>query len=261
MRKISLVLLLIITLTGCRSELKTDSNSQGYLLDSSKFDLRVLFVGNSYTFYNDLPELFVTLAASGGKAVYQDSSTANGYTLLRHADTEDKIGKITVDKISNPSQIWDYVILQEQSTCPVNAFEDFESGSKKLTDMIVEASAKPAFYMTWGRKDGFEGLSFEDMNNALETAYSEVANPKNELLVPIGSVWGKIRDEDELFSLKLWNKDGSHPSYVGSYLNACVFYAVFFNESPVGLWLDPKKISTEDAEKAQNFVADFFGFE
>lgn len=116
MKKVLFILLLLIILIGCGSELlKTDSNPQSSQLDNSVYDLRVLFVGNSYTVYNDLPELFVALAASGGKVVYQDSSTSNAYNLLMHGDTEDRIGTRTVGKIGDYSQEWDYVVLQEQS--------------------------------------------------------------------------------------------------------------------------------------------------
>lgn len=256
MKKILFILFFLIILVGCDR-----SNSQLPLPDDGQYDLRVLFVGNSYTYYNDFPELFASLAASGGKTVYQGSSTATNYTLLRHADSEDKVGAKTIQMIGDTSPNWDYVVLQEQSRRPDTAFEDFEKGAKKLTDMIVASNAAPAFFMTWGRRGGSGGLSFEESNAILETAYLEVANDNNGLLVPIGSVWGAIRKENEPFSLKLWHNDGSHPSYAGSYLNACIFYAAFFNESPVGLWYDPKKIQTKDVEIIQKYVANYFEFE
>ncbi|KAI4453444.1 cystathionine beta-synthase [Holotrichia oblita] len=237
------------------------SNPQPPIPDNAEYDLRFLFVGNSYTYYNDFPELFVSLATSGGKAVYQGSSTATNYNLLRHADSEDRIGTKTVQMISDTSLSWDYVVLQEQSRRPDIAFKDFEEGAKKLTEMIVASNAEPVFFMTWSRSGGSGGLSFEESNAILETAYLEVANDNNGLLVPVGSVWGRIRKENEPFSLKLWHNDGSHPSYTGSYLNACIFYATFFNESPVGLWYDPKRIQPEDVEIIQNFVANYFEFE
>lgn len=262
MKKISFILFLSIILNGCSVRLPSDnSKSQILTSDDIKYDLQVLFVGNSYTYYNDLPGMFVSLAESGGKSVYHDSSTSGGYSLIKHANRRDKIGKQTVDKISDSHQNWDYVVLQEQSLSPIDTFKKFEKGAQELTNIIVGVNAKPAFYMTWGRKDGLEELSFKDMNSELESAYSKVADQNKGLLIPIGSVWGKVIEENENFGLKLWDKDGSHPSYIGSYLNACIFYATFFNESPVGLWHDQEEISNEDAEIVQKIVADFFEFE
>ena len=217
-----------------------------------------MFIGNSFTFYNDFPEIFATLADSGGKSVYQESSTANGHTLLQHSDSGNRIGARTIDMISDSSLIWDFVVLQEQSRRPDIAFEDFEEDAKKLSNMIVETNATPTFFMPWGRSKGSGGLSFEDTNSIIETAHLEIAYENDGMLVPVGSVWGRLREENEPFSLKLWHRDGVHSSYIGSYLNACVFYAAFFNESPVGLWHEPRKIKAEDAETVQTFCSYVF---
>lgn len=72
--------------------------------------------------------------------------------MLLHSDAEYIIGARTVDMISNTSQNWDYVVLQEQSRRPDIALEDFEEGARKLTNMIVAANAEPVFFMTWGRR-------------------------------------------------------------------------------------------------------------
>lgn len=42
---------------------------------------RVLFLGNSYTAANNLPQLFASVAASAGDAAVVDANTPGGYTL------------------------------------------------------------------------------------------------------------------------------------------------------------------------------------
>ena len=71
-----------------------------------KYDMNILFIGNSYTYYNDLPEIFKKLARSGGYNVYQDSLTSGGYSLLKHADSSGVVGNVSIQKITNPIKGW-----------------------------------------------------------------------------------------------------------------------------------------------------------
>jgi len=73
--------------------------------------LRILFVGNSYTFSNDMPEMFAELMRANGRNVEVASSARGGWTLAHHAASEQTLGMLT-------SKDWDYVILQEQSVIP-----------------------------------------------------------------------------------------------------------------------------------------------
>lgn len=247
-----LILTLALTsiLTGCSSEQLPEEDKE--------YDMKVLFVGNSYTSLNDLPAMFQELAESGGKSVYQSSSTQDSSTLDDHSSDSSSLGEETLAKINNESIKWDYVVIQEQSVMPIAGHEMFVSGAEDISIAIDEAGAKPVFYMTWGRKDGLAGMGFEEMNAELETAYENEAEYNHGLLAPVGSVWGKLKEEDEDLWEKLWYDDGSHPSYFGSYVNACVFYAVLFEESPVGLWYDSREIEKEDAKAAQEFVESYF---
>jgi hypothetical protein len=67
--------------------------------------VRVLFVGNSLTFSNDMPEMFAELARSGGYDVKVDMAAQGGWTLSDHASSQ-----LTLNKID---ETWDFVILQE----------------------------------------------------------------------------------------------------------------------------------------------------
>ena len=78
---------------------------------------RVLFLGNSYTYYNDLPQLLTDLAADMGHVVETAANTPGGYTLQGHASND-----TSLDLIAEGG--WDFVVLQEQSQIP--SFPDFQ---------------------------------------------------------------------------------------------------------------------------------------
>jgi hypothetical protein len=201
--------------------------------------LRVLFVGNSHTYVNDLPTIFLNLAQSGGHPVIKDMSAPGGYTLQQHstnATTLAKIGQGT----------WDYVVLQEQSEYPVIEYYRDSSmyPSARILDSLIRSyGQQTAFYMTWGWRDGgthtINGHSsppFRDyfqMQDSVTSAYMRIAGELNALLIPAGNAWKIAKTIDS--SLVLWLVDGYHPQLIGSYMTACVFYERFFNESPVGL--------------------------
>ena len=64
----------------------------------------VLFVGNSYTFYNNLPQLVADIALSLGDTLIHDSSTPGGATFNAHSSNSQTLSKIS-------QQQWDYVVL------------------------------------------------------------------------------------------------------------------------------------------------------
>ena len=198
---------------------------------------RVLFVGNSYTYANDLPSLFTHLSASGNKIVYTDMNAPGGYMLEQHKTDSTTLSKI---RIGN----WNYVILQEQSQTPVIdslRFNSMYPSAIWLDSLIRSYNGNTAFYMTWGRKYGgqqcigqFCSPSFVDffhMQDSMKVSYKMISDSLNALLCPVGEAWRKAKLLDS--SVDLWQSDLSHPTLEGSYLAACVFYAAIFNISPV----------------------------
>src|SRR4030095_16902448 len=114
---------------------------------------KVLFIGNSYTYVNDLPLLVHDLALANGDTIIVDSSAPGGSTLEMHCTNATTISKIY-------SQQWDYVILQEQSQLPSfqpsQVLTDVYPFAAQLDSMIHNNNpcTETVFYMTWGRKNG-----------------------------------------------------------------------------------------------------------
>ncbi|MBK9176820.1 MAG: hypothetical protein IPM46_10905 [Flavobacteriales bacterium] len=197
----------------------------------------VLFIGNSYTYVNDLPNTLRQLALSLGDTMTVASSAPGGYTLFQHASYAP-----TLDAIG--SQQWDFVVMQEQSqlgALPVEA-TNTELGAIQLMEDI-EANYEctyPVFYMTWGRQNGdpqncasFPFMcTYDGMQQALRNNYVYLATMNDAYVSPVGVAWKQVRDTHPL--INLYDADGSHPSPAGTYLAACVFYCTLFQESCVG---------------------------
>ena len=213
---------------------------------------RVLFIGNSYTFVNDLPGTFASLAKAGGHRVETDVEAEGGWMLSDHAQS-----KATRDKIK--ASEWDFVVLQEQSQAPASEpvrVNQTYPAARKLVAQIREAGAEPVFFVTWAHQTGWpeNGLnSYESMQRQINTGYLTIARELDARLSPVGYAWFAAREENPQASL--WQADGSHPSLQGTYLAACVFYAAIFEESPEGISYR-NKLSKEEALWLQKIAAD-----
>jgi hypothetical protein len=192
----------------------------------------VLFIGNSLTFFNGLPQMFAELARSGGHNADVDMSASGGETLSSHATSA-----TTLDKIGQ--QDWDVVILQEQGGIPA-VEEDRNThmypAIRLLEDGISKGGAVTVLFMTWGRRDGLPAAGlpgFAAMQAQVHSGYLEIADELGLMVAPVGIAWQNALAQDP--QLDLWQEDGGHPRREGSYLAACVFYAVIYQQSPEGL--------------------------
>lgn len=195
----------------------------------------VLFIGNSYTYVNDLPTMLGDLSTSLGDNVQFDSYTAGGATLEGHAGNAAAYAKIN-------SEAWDYVVLQAQSQEP--SFPDTQVDANTIPYAIQLADSVYAnnycsevmMFMTWGRENGDPQWgpisTFDGMNARLRSAYLRMADSVSGSVSPVGVAWKYVRDNHP--TIGLYTGDGSHPSYEGTYLAACTFYASVFRKSPVG---------------------------
>lgn len=192
---------------------------------------RVLFIGNSYTFFNELPEIFAKLAEAGNQGKVEIRMVApGGWRLKDHWEKGDALKVLHDGK-------WDYVVLQDQSMLGVNYYlegvphvssdEVFKPYAEKWAAAIRRAGATPVFYLTWARKAAPEDQA------ALNYAYIHAAKESKAVVAPVGIAWGWVREKQP--AIELFYKDGSHPSPAGSYLAACTFYAAIFGKNPGGL--------------------------
>lgn len=177
--------------------------------------LRVLFIGNSYIYTYNIPDIIKNIANADGNSLNYSVSVPGGQTLQQHCSNTTTLNFIQQGN-------WDYVVLQEQSQVP--SFPDsqvatqFYPYAKKLDSLIHVFSpcAKTVFYITWGRKNGdaqncqyFPPLcTYEGMDDLLTLRYSNVADTTNAYLSPVGPLWRSLRANHP--TIELYSNDESH---------------------------------------------------
>lgn len=195
----------------------------------------VLYVGNSYIYFNNLPEMVEEIStALEGPIVRGDSHTHGGSTLRGHIEDGHLPGLVSDGPSGRGG--WDWVVLQEQSTLGADTYDPetgalgspdaFHGATRELVAMIRAEEAQPMLYMTWA-KDAFPAQS-----SALAQAYQGIGTELGVNVAPVGEAWAEVRRLRP--DLSLYVSDGSHPNAAGSYLAACVIYAAVTGRSPVG---------------------------
>jgi len=217
---------------------------------SSQTKKKVLFIGNSYTYVNNLPQLVADIALSKSDTVVYDSNTPGGYTFNMHSQDATTLQKIK-------SQQWDVVILQAQSQEPAFSPSQVMSQTypyaKKLCDSIRANNpcTEILFYMTWGRKNGDASncgfyapvCTYIGMQARLRESYMMFSDSFQTSVAPVGVAWKNFRNAYP--TIDLYQPDESHPSLHGSYLAACVFYSSIFKKTSVGSSYNPSLPSTD----------------
>jgi len=243
-------------------------------------DHAVLFVGNSYTGKNDLAGLYATLVAEG-QPQWSDvvvlARTPGGYTLAGHWQDAQTPGELLHELMVDPDPPWDFVVLQDQSQIPGFPQDNFEwlasrDGAVGLAGLAAAEGAAIRLYLTWGRFNGdaqnptlypdystMQGLLVEGYD-AYAAAIAD-AGLSSEI-VGVGAGWQLAYDDavaagvdplgDTLFS-RLYSSDGSHPSLLGSYLAACIFYGALTGDSAIGLSA-PAAMDTADRDALQDLA-------
>jgi hypothetical protein len=205
---------------------------------------RILFIGNSYTYFNDgVDHELEGLAPTAATARLAQA----GYSLEDHWNDGEAVSLIQDGS-------WDYVVLQEQSQRPVLDQARFYNFARALNGTIRETGAQTILMMTWERPDSVSG----GVNTAnLAAAYNQVGERLGARVAPIGLAFARSRIERP--SLVLYSEDG-HPTVFGTYLAACVLYGVVYGETPFGNSYAGSGITADDAAYLQQVAAETLGY-
>jgi hypothetical protein len=205
--------------------------------------MKILFIGNSYTYYNDMPELLESLMCENGYDAKIHSVTKGGRKLCANLEVGDEYNAKIVKLISENS--FDVLFLQEQSYLPIVDAEVFESAVGALKTLA--GARRTILYATWGRKSGCPllselSLSSDEMTDALCAAYQNAAKAFDSEVSPVGLAFKSLSGK-----LELYCDDMSHPSYVGSAVAAIVHYRTITGKLPKksdSLGLDKETVDT-----------------
>ena len=186
---------------------------------------KVLFVGNSFTYYNNsLHNHYRKLVAASGHKFDKPSRarimTISGGHLPEHAGGMTRV--VGADD-------WDVVVMQGHSLGPIGeaTAEPFQKAAREYSTIIRAHGAQPVFFMTWAYTDKPE------MTAELDAAYSEIGSELGAQVVPVGLAFAAVTDDRPDLELRI--ADARHPTLAGTYLAACTFYAALYGLSPEGL--------------------------
>lgn len=195
--------------------------------------LEVLFLGNSYTHRNKMPELVSAFAKSRGNKLIQTTYAPGGWAFSSHFYDEKSKEHIA-------SKDWNFVVLQGQSQEASRRGAGAFPSAAKLSNLIKQndSCTQVTFFMTWGRKNGDDMYcrsyppvcTYEGMDDLINKNYRKMADDNDGIVSPVGAVWRYLRENHN--SLELYKADESHPTPEGSFAAACCFYTVFFQDDP-----------------------------
>ncbi|MDX2445009.1 MAG: hypothetical protein QNK30_14535 [Bacteroidales bacterium] len=187
---------------------------------SEKDTLKILFVGNSYTYFGNLPQIISTISDDANTKLVTKKSTVGGAKLRDHWLGER--GLDTKEMIADGE--FDLVILQEYSMGTINEPDSLIKYSNLFCDFIYKNNAKPYFYLTWARE------MVPQYQETINNVYLEASIENKAEIVPVGKAWALAKQLRP--NIELYHADGSHPSELGTYLAACVFIASILDEIP-----------------------------
>lgn len=214
--------------------------------------IRVLFIGNSHTFYNDMPYVLSVFSEKTQNCPKIEATMiAHGGKSLGEHKTEPEV------RFNILYGNYHYIVLQ-QVTHPFTGGEKcLIDDGKEINEFITCTNATPIAYMTWAEKD--------EPNNqkALIDGYTKLSREIHGKLCPVGEIWQLFIKK--YHEIELYDSDREHANKNGSYLIACTFYYEILKLSPIGL---PSTIYYKDnivldirndiASKIQQTVDEYF---
>ena len=186
--------------------------------------MNVLMLGNSFTFYNDMPNILSMMLNEKVESI-----TRGGAYLYQFLDSADELNVKLLEALAQKK--WDYIILQEQSNTPALKRDIFQNSVNELCKLIRQNGAKPLLYATWAYRDGTEklastGLTFIEMDQALYASYHDAAEANGTLIADVGKAFCAIRPfADPYF------RDDYHPSWSGSVVAALTIANVILRDA------------------------------
>ena len=215
----------------------------------------ILFIGNSYLYYNDsLHNHFKRMVEEykndfdGGASV--KSSTIGG-SRLKHHDVERLIQPKAISAIEK----FELVILQGGSSESLNEANrmEFSYFAKKHIDAIKMNDSDAALYMTHAYVEPHKRF-MKNQIKLISDTYTKVGNENQVLVIPVGMAFDRAYREKP--DIKLHEPDGTHPNLLGTYLAACTVFASIYDKSPIGIKYDYFGAINDQDKKFLQKIAD-----
>lgn len=212
----------------------------------------VLFVGNSYFYYNSSLHnhvLNLLRSADPGNTFNAASATISDAPLSLH-DVDALLSSHKQHSSSGEDgggsrKQFDAVIMMDCSWCSTDPKRKptFAETVAKDSAIVRKHGAQPILFMTWAYADRPE------MTQRLADVYTAAGNANSALVIPAGLAFARARTQRP--ELVLHVPDKSHPSLAGTYLAACVVMASVYRRSPAG-----NKYTADLDDKTAAFLQD-----
>lgn len=181
--------------------------------------MRILFIGNSHTYFNGMPFMVRHMLRQGGRPQADVSMVApDGRPLAWHA-------KEPTTRFAIRMHPWDRIVLQQQ-THPFAGYDALAEDFAGLEPHLRFAGAPVTLCMVWCRKGQAE------LQPEIDAAAMRLAQEQRIALAPVSRAWHRIQADRP--DIELYQPDGSHASPAGSYLAACIYFGLFMHRSPAG---------------------------
>lgn len=208
-------------LFSCQNTVKDDISS---INEVEKITFKkVLMIGNSFTFYWNLPQVLETMFDSSNIKIKVDQKTIGGSKLKEHWG----YNKVESYNIKD----YEFVVLNDHSTYPLNNIDTCSKYINLFTNYINEYNGQTFVYGTW-EYPYLKKISSLRSYNTMDILDS-LARLNNSKYVPVGNAFNYV--EENYPHINLYMDDNKHPSPNATYLAACVFYSMISGKSPVGL--------------------------
>lgn len=197
---------------------------------------RLLIIGNSYTFYNDLPAIVQSMAHATRTPLHVDSYTAGAMSLRGFLNSPQHARCKTMLREGE----YDWVLLQDQSQTPAQRPTETLNSVAEWSQLAAASGTKVALFLTWAHaaQEDNKLVLQSAMQNDTGRTYCQAAIQNKAKVAPVGEAWRRWYAKHP--QQPLHTNDLSHPTAEGSYLAACVIYGTITGKSPVGLPAAPR---------------------
>jgi hypothetical protein len=201
-------------------------------IHSQSDSTRILFVGNSFTYFYNLPQVVASMAETQGKILITRQSTVGGSNLEQHWKSEK--GTITRQLLEEGK--WDFVVFNNHSRSSLDSPKDFMNYGSKFASLVRKKGAEPIFMVTWAYE------SDPTMQAEITRMHLKLSQSATAQYVPCGPILAKARTEWP--DLGFFHDD-KHPSETGTYLFGLAFYKFFTGGSTSEI---PNRLTTTDKD-------------
>lgn len=250
MRALAVIVLIGTAVAGAPSEGRA----------TDRMTRRVLFVGNSYTRFNDLPGMVAELSRSAarGPLLVTSREARGGFNLRMHWRNRRLRQLIRARR-------FDVVVLQDHSLSPIEAPDEMTEYARRFSRYVSDAGARTILFQTWARAPrsrDYRRLELEghdDMLARIDAVYAALGDELHVSVAPVGHAWRQAIDT--LPRISLHRRDGTHPAMPGSYLAACVLYGTLTGLDPREAAWRPWRLSPSEGARIRAVAAASLGYD